>query len=155
MADEEPRLGPRLLAELAMMRQTPGTLRVERPNHHPTPRPGHAAQLVTRTNVIDARAALERLDALARRFRLAGSLAAMGCAEAEAADIDRDALHRFVEQMDSDLDTPMALAGIFELVRRANAAAEAGDGASGRRLAAAVAGGAGAGTVRHAAEGPS
>ena len=37
--------------------------------------------------------------------------------------------------MDDDLDTPGALAGIFELVTAANSAADAGDEAEGRRLA--------------------
>jgi cysteinyl-tRNA synthetase len=36
-------------------------------------------------------------------------------------------LAAFVERMDDDLDTPAALAGVFDLVRRANSAADAGD----------------------------
>jgi cysteinyl-tRNA synthetase len=40
--------------------------------------------------------------------------------------------------MDDDLDTPGALAGIFELVRQANAAADAGDDAGARRTASTV-----------------
>jgi cysteinyl-tRNA synthetase len=45
---------------------------------------------------------------------------------------DPEAVGRFRERMDNDLDTPGAVAGIFELVRQANAAADAGDdGAAG------------------------
>ena len=45
---------------------------------------------------------------------------------------DAEAVARFRERMDDDLDTPGALAGVFDLVRRANAAADAGDRAGGR-----------------------
>ena len=41
--------------------------------------------------------------------------------------LDADAVARFRERMDDDLDTPGALAAVFDLVRRANAAADAGD----------------------------
>ncbi len=40
--------------------------------------------------------------------------------------------------MDDDLDTVNAMAGIFELVREANVAADAGDGERARRVAATV-----------------
>ena len=40
--------------------------------------------------------------------------------------VDVDAVERFVERMDDDLDAPGALADVFGLVNRANAAAEPG-----------------------------
>jgi cysteinyl-tRNA synthetase len=44
-----------------------------------------------------------------------------------AADADADVLSRFRERMDDDLDTPGATAVLFDTVRRANAALDAGD----------------------------
>ena len=45
---------------------------------------------------------------------------------------DADSLARFVELMDDDLDTPNAMAHIFDTVRRANTAIDSGDsGAAG------------------------
>jgi cysteinyl-tRNA synthetase len=87
---------------------------------------------VTPDTVADAEKALERLDALARRFGLTDLLersehgyvvAGVG----DATDIDAGALASFRARMDDDMDTPGALAGIFELVSRANSAADAGD----------------------------
>jgi len=90
---------------------------------------------VTPATVADAEDALARLDALARRFDLDPRLARVAATAAEAAGADPEAVAAFVARMDDDLDTPGALAGIFELVRRANAAADAGDDDGGRRLA--------------------
>ena len=53
--------------------------------------------------------------------------------------LDAEAVARFRERMDDDLDTPGALAAIFDLVRRANAAADAGDDAPARAARATVA----------------
>ena len=53
----------------------------------------------------------------------------------EAADADPGALADFHARMDDDMDTPGALAGIFELVTAANSAADAEDEAEGQRLA--------------------
>ena len=50
----------------------------------------------------------------------------------DGAGIDADALAAFRARMDDDLDTPGALAGIFELVTAAHTAADAGDEAEGR-----------------------
>ena len=50
-----------------------------------------------------------------------------------ATDVDADAVAAFRARMDDDLDTPGALAAIFDLVRRANSAADAGDAEAGRR----------------------
>jgi cysteinyl-tRNA synthetase len=53
--------------------------------------------------------ALERLDTFARRF-----------VGAKGGAVDEAALERFRERMDDDLDTPAAMALLFDLVRRAN-----------------------------------
>jgi cysteinyl-tRNA synthetase len=94
---------------------------------------------VTAATVVDAEKGLERLDALARRFSLpdvlagaaagyvaAGAGAGAGAGTgAGASEAQEAALDRFLEAMDDDLNTPVAMAGIFELVRQANAAADA------------------------------
>ncbi|MDQ3461784.1 MAG: cysteine--tRNA ligase [Actinomycetota bacterium] len=66
----------------------------------------------------DATAALERLDNLARRAAEAGL---------EGSAPDADSLERFRTAMDDDLDTPAAMALVFDLVRAANVALDAGD----------------------------
>jgi cysteinyl-tRNA synthetase len=89
---------------------------------------------VTTPTVVDAEKGLERLDTLARRFDV-GDL--LGQTEAgyvvegtdPATGIDPEALAAFRARMDDDLDTPGALAGIFELVTAAHTAADAGDDA--------------------------
>jgi cysteinyl-tRNA synthetase len=65
---------------------------------------------VSKDTAAAAAKALERLDTFARRF-----VAAQGGAADDAA------LERFRERMDDDLDTPAAMALLFDLVRRANA----------------------------------
>jgi cysteinyl-tRNA synthetase len=60
--------------------------------------------------------ALDGLDSFAHR--------ASGLAEAEP---DADVLDRFRERMDDDLDTPGAMAVVFDTVRRANSAIDTGD----------------------------
>jgi len=94
---------------------------------------------VSPETIRDAESGLARLDELARRFDLPDLLAsgpvidpASGGAGGSGpgwidADVDPDATARFRASMDADLDTPGALAGVFELVRQANAAADAGD----------------------------
>ena len=84
---------------------------------------------VTAETIADAEKGLARLDALARRFSLADPLQVADpvvAGEGPAAGADAAEVERFDERMDDDLDTPGALAGIFELVNRANAAADAG-----------------------------
>ena len=95
---------------------------------------------VTPDTVADAEKALERLDALARRFGLPDLLARsergyVVAGEGEATDIDAGALAMFRDRMDDDMDTPGALAGIFELVSRANSAADVDDEAGAAGLA--------------------
>jgi cysteinyl-tRNA synthetase len=51
-------------------------------------------------------------------------------ASAEVADADETVLAQFRERMDDDLDTPAATALLFETVRRANVAWDAGDPAA-------------------------
>jgi cysteinyl-tRNA synthetase len=74
-----------------------------------------------------AEAALDRLDALARRYPLDAS-----------APLDDAAIAAFNDAVDDDLSTPSGVAVIFETVRRANAAIDAGDDAAARSLVATV-----------------
>ena len=94
---------------------------------------------VTQGTLADAEEGLARLDALARRFALDPSLAGLRAADAGASGVDDAALSAFSERMDDDLDTPGAVAGIFELVRRANAAADTGRAEEAEGLARTVA----------------
>jgi cysteinyl-tRNA synthetase len=103
---------------------------------------------VTPDTLADAEKGLERLDALARRFGEGDLLAAspdgvvVAGREAggvETSAVDEDAVAAFRARMDDDLDTPGALAGIFELVTAAHSAADAGDEERGIRLAHTVA----------------
>jgi len=90
---------------------------------------------VTPDTIADAEEALKGFDALVRRFHLEGEALATTAAEAAAQGADAVAVASFRSHMDDDLGTPAAVAGIFELVRQANLAADAGDAAAGRRLA--------------------
>ncbi len=83
---------------------------------------------VDRATTADASAALERLDAFARRTRDLVSGAAP----------DAAALDRFRDAMDDDLDTPRVAAQLFELVRDVNSRLDAGDVPGAAPLAAAV-----------------
>jgi cysteinyl-tRNA synthetase len=94
---------------------------------------------VTTDTVADAEKGLERLDAMARRFGIGDLIAESGrgylVAARDGEGIDADALATFRARMDDDLDTPGALAGIFDLVTAAHTAADAGGEAEGARLA--------------------
>ena len=86
---------------------------------------------MTPETLADAEKALARLDGLARRFPVAELLAQTdGGFVVEgvppATDLDEGAAAVFREHMDEDLDTPGALAGIFELVTAAHSAADGG-----------------------------
>jgi cysteinyl-tRNA synthetase len=85
---------------------------------------------VTDDTLRDAEAALARLDAFARRVGAAPDLA--------DADADAEALARFRTAMDDDLQTPAATGLLFDLVRRANVALDAGDAAAAAPVAAAA-----------------
>jgi len=98
---------------------------------------------VTPDTVAQAEAGLARLDELARRFGLDDPLAdgpvVIGPAGDDAAlsedALDPAAVAAFRSSMDDDLDTPGALATLFDLARLANAAADAGDDVVARRAA--------------------
>ena len=85
---------------------------------------------VTDDSLRDAEAALARLDAFARRT---------AASDLPAAAPDAEALARFRTAMDDDLQTPAATGLLFDLVRRANVALDAGDAAAASPLAGAVA----------------
>ena len=98
---------------------------------------------VTPDTLADAEKALARLDGLARRFpafdvaellaQTEGGFVVDGTPPATGADAG--AVAAFRSRMDNDLDTPGALATIFELVTAAHSAADASDEAEGGRLA--------------------
>src|SRR5262249_61123630 len=81
----------------------------------------------------DAEAALARPDPFARRVAAPGPGVAAGEVEADPA-----AIGRFRTAMDDDLHTQTAVALVFDLVREANAALDAGDAAAAGPPAAAV-----------------
>jgi cysteinyl-tRNA synthetase len=74
-----------------------------------------------------AERALERLDALARRYP-----------HDPSAPLDDEAVRAFNAAVDEDLATPSGVAVLFETVRRANLAIDAGDDDAARSLVATV-----------------
>ncbi|HEX6422206.1 MAG TPA: cysteine--tRNA ligase [Acidimicrobiales bacterium] len=86
---------------------------------------------VTDDTLRDAEAGLGRLDAFARRVASVEGLAGVAP--------DAGALDRFRDAMDDDLQTPAATGLLFDLVRRANAALDAGEVTTAGPLAAAAA----------------
>ncbi len=78
---------------------------------------------VGENTIAAAEGGVDRLDAFARQF-----------AGARGLSPDRDALARFLERMDDDLDTPGAVGAAFDVLRRARAVS----GEEAGRLAAAV-----------------
>ncbi|CAN5692216.1 cysteine--tRNA ligase [soil metagenome] len=84
---------------------------------------------ITGDNLRAAESALAGLDAFAARSDVIGPTG--------SGDADAGVLEAFVEAMDDDLDTPTAMALVFDTVRRANAALDRQD-ASARGLVAAV-----------------
>lgn len=76
--------------------------------------------------VNQARAAVERIDAMARRAEAAGI--PLDGPERDGAGRDTASLEAFQTAMDNDLGTPEAVAVIFDTVRRANTALDAGPG---------------------------
>jgi cysteinyl-tRNA synthetase len=98
---------------------------------------------VSPATVADATEALGRLDAFSRRFGLGGAHRSVGLAEAEEMSrrgqlSDEGTIAEFRERMDDDLDTPGALASIFELVKTANVAFDEGDKERAQTLAVTV-----------------
>jgi cysteinyl-tRNA synthetase len=95
---------------------------------------------VTPATIADAERALSRLDALARRFELP----VLGGDEFEVAashsweDEALELYERVVATMNDDLNTPIAVAALFDAVSEANAKADEGHLGAARRLAKAV-----------------
>jgi cysteinyl-tRNA synthetase len=85
---------------------------------------------VTDQTLLQAQNTVEGLDAFGRR--IAGLDTPAGSAP------DADAIATFRAAMDDDLDTPRALASVFELIRQANAALDADDEAAAGPQVAAV-----------------
>jgi cysteinyl-tRNA synthetase len=79
------------------------------------------------TELRQAAAAVERLDALARRARISG-----------IPDVAPGDAGAFLAAMDDDFDTPAALAVIFDLVREANLALDRGADAEAAALVSTV-----------------
>ena len=92
---------------------------------------------VTADTIAEAEAALARFDALARRSDISQSAAA-GRGGVRAGAVDAGVLDAFSAAMDNDLDTPGAMAQIFETLRRANGLFDAGDPVGARIAAATV-----------------
>ncbi|MDQ4096557.1 MAG: cysteine--tRNA ligase [Actinomycetota bacterium] len=82
---------------------------------------------VTKTTVAHATNSLDGLDDFARRT-----------ADLPGAQADPDVIAAFRARMDDDLDTPRAMALLFDTVRRANRAVDEGDAPAAAALAAAV-----------------
>ena len=91
---------------------------------------------VTTDTIADAERGLGRLDTLARRMDLAATPSPVVLGE--IAGLDPQAIERFVELMDDDLQTPQALGLVFELVGEANTALDAGDDERAGQLGATV-----------------
>jgi cysteinyl-tRNA synthetase len=83
----------------------------------------------------DATAGLERLDSFARRFRHLAEASGSGSGGVVP---DEAALDRFRELMDDDLSTPAAVALLFDLGRRANAAGDEAAAAAAFEIAGAL-----------------
>lgn len=77
-------------------------------------------------NIDSSVKALARFDGVARRFG------------AVSADADSSVLEAFRKVMDDDLNTPAAMAIVFDAITQANAAADAGDEVRAQQLVAAV-----------------
>jgi cysteinyl-tRNA synthetase len=95
---------------------------------------------VTPATIADAQRALARLDGLARRFDLA-ALAGMKLEvkhDFSFVGSGEELFKSVSEALDEDLDTPSAVARLFEAVSAANALADEGEEAQARDLALAV-----------------
>ena len=90
---------------------------------------------VTAETIAAAESSLDRLDAMARRLGAGDglALAPVRLAASSAEPMSRGGVdivkyvERFNSRMEDDLDTPAAISEVFDLVRAANAAAEAGE----------------------------
>jgi cysteinyl-tRNA synthetase len=101
---------------------------------------------VTPRTVSDAEESITRLDLLMRRYRVTSDIATfpdpattfITMEDALQMGASRDGLDEFCQHMDDDLDTPGALAGVFELARKANSAFDAGATKDAEQLAVTV-----------------
>ena len=96
---------------------------------------------VTPDTIADAERALSRLDALARRFdlpALAGDTMVI-CSDYHWSGLAGALYEGVALVLDDDLNTPLAVAQLFEAVSAANAAADRGDLEESRELAGAIA----------------
>ena len=78
-----------------------------------------------------SREGLKRLDAMVRK-------ASGADVPLDGAERDADAIAAFTAAMDDDLGTPEGVATMFETIRRANAALDAGDNAAAMLVATAI-----------------
>jgi len=78
-----------------------------------------------------SREGLKRLDAMARKAAAAG-------VASDGTERDTTAVAAFTAAMDDDLGTPEGVATMFETIRRANAALDAGDAAAAALVATAI-----------------
>jgi cysteinyl-tRNA synthetase len=95
---------------------------------------------VTPETIADAERALARLDALARRFALpalAGEVLEVASTHEWVGD-GATLFHEVGAVLDDDLNTPLAVALLFDALAAANTAADAGDDAQGQNLANAI-----------------
>jgi cysteinyl-tRNA synthetase len=91
---------------------------------------------VSADTLSEAESALLRFDSLARRI---GSAPTKIVGKAVAATtLDAETIEAFGRCMDNDLDTPGAMALLFDAIRKANTAFDSGDDATGTYLAASV-----------------
>lgn len=88
---------------------------------------------VTRATLEDATRALERIDDSARRAAQTVELAEFD-SDVEALEV----LDQFRQAMDNDLDTPGAVAVVFDSIRRFNSAIDTGDFATAAKCMAAI-----------------
>jgi len=95
---------------------------------------------VTLETIADAERALERLDGLARRFNLEdlGGDVFVVAAQHSWEEESLELYERVVALMNDDLNTPLAVAELFDAITTANASADDGHEQSARRLADAV-----------------
>jgi cysteinyl-tRNA synthetase len=95
---------------------------------------------ITPSTIADAERALGRLDALARRFdlpELGGDRFELASSQPWAEE-SLELYERVVAFMNDDLNTPLAVAELFDALSAANASADEGRLASARRLAQAI-----------------
>ncbi len=96
---------------------------------------------VSPTTIADAERGLARLDALARRFNLP-ALAGTSFVrrdEFSFAGASQDLVNRVADVLDDDLNTPVAVAELFEALSIANALADGGDDDAAQSLAQTIA----------------